>query len=611
MLQSDERARRCLEAVLAMGRILTATSPYERVVAGMMATVSDVLDIETCGFFLHDPDRDELVLQRPGFNSDDDDVFAFFHIPLSRPGPTRQVFLTHRPTFVNNALEDPDSPWFHGAQVARSRTILVVPLVVEGRGIGVLSLMNKRAGPFNTDDVELAMQMAPHLALAIDAAAQHEKLQEQQRQLDRALQVHTELSKALVNAPEVGPVTTSLGQFLKRPVILLDAGLRLLASTELPELGRSRAEVEAALRQAFVDVLEPQPGSAIIRSQLELADRSIDFVATLVSAGERVEGYLAVLEVERPLDVVDMRALEHAATLVAFQMLRQRTALDVERRLRGEVFQELLSATRDTERGALPLLERLGASANGPWRVARLELLVTQPTGNPTSVAYDPQAGALLSAALAEAGVSAQLVPWRHGFACVLPDDAGSGWSSKLAERLQRGLSRSPDSAVSEVQYALALGASVVSPRDLGRSLDQAEDALALARRLQLLDRVVRFEDLMVERMLLESMDTSSTHVAFVEQVLGRLIGYDEAHNRELMSTLRVYVAADYAPRVVALRLFIHVNTVHFRIRCIADLVGKGWPHGEQRFRVELALRVMDLADLRERQLAHERHTPV
>src|SRR5262249_24261287 len=137
--------------------------------------------------------------------------------------------------------------------------------------------------------------------------------------------------------------------------------------------------------------------------------------------------------------------------------------------------------------------------------------------------------------------------------------------------------------ALPGLHYVLALGGSVTTPRDFGASLLQAGDVLALAQRLGMLDRVVRFEELAIERMLLEAMDASATHAAVGRQILGRLIAYDADHNRDLLSTLRAYVAADYAPRLAAQRLFIHVNTVHLRVRRIAELVGGSWPHGEQR----------------------------
>jgi hypothetical protein len=76
VLVTDEPARRGLGAVLALGRVLSSTASYEQAVATMVAMVSDVLDVETCGFFLHDEERQELVLQRPGFDAYDQDVFA-------------------------------------------------------------------------------------------------------------------------------------------------------------------------------------------------------------------------------------------------------------------------------------------------------------------------------------------------------------------------------------------------------------------------------------------------------------------------------------------------------------------------------------------------------
>jgi GAF domain/PucR C-terminal helix-turn-helix domain len=607
MMPTDQHARRGLDAVLAMGRVLSTTASYEQAVAAMVATVSAVLGVETCGFFLHDPERDELVLQRPGFDAYDEDVFAFFHIPLSRPGPTREVFLTRRPTYVNDALENPNSPWYRGCLLVNARTVLVVPLIVEGRGIGVLSLMNKRSGPFDVPDVDLAMQIAPHLALAIDAAAKHQKLEEQQRQLDRALQVHAELSKAILNAPDVGPVAESLARLLKRPVVLLDAALAVLVWAEPPGVRADRSEIEPALREGLRPLIS-EPGRTGTRVQIHLSDgQALAVVATRVTAGEHLEGCLAAIEIDEPLDRVDARALDHAATLVAFQLLRERTALEVERRLRAELFQELLSVAHGTERGAMVLLERLGASSVGPWRVARLELLAPESTAGPSGIAFDPGVAASLSAAWSQAGVETPLVPWRTGFACVMPEDAvAGGFMSDVAAGLTHRLS---GMGFAHLHYILALGAPVASATDLARSLGQAEDALVLAERLGLLDRMVRFEDLAIERVLLESMDASSTHETFVHQVLGPLLAYDATNNRDLLTTLKSYVAADYSPIVVARRLFIHPNTVHFRLRRIADLLGANWPHGDQRFRVELALRLMDLIEIRARQQARERHT--
>jgi putative methionine-R-sulfoxide reductase with GAF domain len=604
MAQRERRAQRSLDALMAIGRSLTTTAPYEQVVAGMMATVSDVLGVEKCGFFLHDPERDELVLQRPGFDADEE-VAAFFQIPLSRPGPTRQVFFSRRPAVVNDAL-DPASPWFQGARVINSRTLLIVPLVIEGRGVGVLSLNNKRTGAFGKEDVELITLLAPHLALAIDAAAKHQKLQQQQRQLDRALQVHAELSRVIASAPDLGPLAESLARLIRRTVVLVDTDMRVLAWADSGAAGLERPRVEAALTHGLAAVLPDLPGTASMRANGEATSslQRVDFVVAAIRAGDQVDGYVAVVETCTPLDVVEIRAVEHAATLFAFQFLRVRTAREVERRIRGELFQELVSAVHISERGAAALLEQLGASASGPWRVARLELVTDGTTATANGFAFDPRVVGAVTTAWNQTGAGTPLAPWRSGFASVVPDrqHPSSGTPSDEVTRVAAAINQALAVAASQLHCVFALGSRVCTPRDLGRSLEQANDALGLAQRLGLLDRPVLYEEVGIERVLLDSMDTSTSHTAFVQEVLGPLLDYDSTNHRDLLATLRAYVAADYTTRPAAEQLFIHVNTLRFRLRRIGELLGGNWPDGPVRFRVELAVRLLDLQELRARQ---------
>ena len=602
MVRRERRAQRSLDALLAIGRSLTTTAPYEQVVAGMMATLCGVLGVETCGFFLHDAERNELVLQRPGFDADDA-VCAFFHIPLSRPGPTRNVFLSRQPAVVNDAL-NPTSPWFQGARIVNSRTILIAPLVIEGRGVGVLSLNNKLSGAFGPEDLELVMLLAPHLALTIDAAAKQQKLEEQRRQLARALQVHSELSKAIVSAPRLAPLAESLARLIDRTVVLVDTALRVLAWADSAAPRPPRTVIESALRHALDSLTADPPAGPSVRLHGESSQvQPIDFVVAAIAAGDHVDGYVAVVETGTPLDMVDVRALEHAATLFAFQFLRERTAFEVERRLRGDLFNELVSTVHQDERGATTLLEQLGASAVGPWRVARIEL-VTDAAPEPRAVCpIDARVSAALATAWTTAGARSSLAPWRSGFASVLVDgdDTNSGAPSEEVTRLADGLRESLSLSAPSLHFIFALGSRVSSPRHLRDSLDQAGEALGLAQQLGIIDRAVCFEEVGIERVLLDAMGNSSSHNAFVRQVLGPLLAHDARHHRDLVASLRAFVAADYATRPAAERLFIHVNTLRFRLKRIGDLLGDDWPQGQVRFRVELALRLLDLEDLRAR----------
>jgi hypothetical protein len=86
-------------------------------------------------------------------------------------------------------------------------------------------------------------------------------------------------------------------------------------------------------------------------------------------------------------------------------------------------------------------------------------------------------------------------------------DGVTDGFPSQLVDTLSRSIG---GLGVSDVHYVLTLGAHLASATDLGRSLGQAEDALALAVRLALLDRVMHLEDLAIERDLTSDAANSS-----------------------------------------------------------------------------------------------------
>lgn len=69
-------------------------------------------------------------------------------------------------------------------------------------------------------------------------------------------------------------------------------------------------------------------------------------------------------------------------------------------------------------------------------------------------------------------------------------------------------------------------------------------------------------------RTLLESQQT-------VECILGPILEYDAAHDCQLVNTLETYLACDRSPRRAAAVLFVHNQTVNYRIARIQELTGR------------------------------------
>jgi len=78
---------------------------------------------------------------------------------------------------------------------------------------------------------------------------------------------------------------------------------------------------------------------------------------------------------------------------------------------------------------------------------------------------------------------------------------------------------------------------------------------------------------------------------SFTERLLGPLAEYDARHNAELLPTLRSFLACDGSWSACASRMYVHVNTVRYRISRIEALTGRDLSALADRVDFFLALR--------------------
>jgi DNA-binding PucR family transcriptional regulator len=78
---------------------------------------------------------------------------------------------------------------------------------------------------------------------------------------------------------------------------------------------------------------------------------------------------------------------------------------------------------------------------------------------------------------------------------------------------------------------------------------------------------------------------------SFRERLLGPLAEYDARHSAELLPTLRSFLACDGSWSACASRMYVHVNTVRYRIGRIETITGRDLSALPDRVDFFLALR--------------------
>ncbi len=151
---------------------LLGRGSFEEILTETVTKVGTLLDAQMAGVMLYDSNRNELVLQKPAFGVWDDTIIDQYHVSLKAGGNAVAVFLSMIPTITNDAPNDGRYLNQFIRLFGNAKSIITVPLTVDGRRIGVLHAVGNPHRMFTQDDLTLLMDIVNHLGMIIDGALQ-------------------------------------------------------------------------------------------------------------------------------------------------------------------------------------------------------------------------------------------------------------------------------------------------------------------------------------------------------------------------------------------------------------------------------------------------------
>jgi hypothetical protein len=166
-----------------------------------------------------------------------------------------------------------------------------------------------------------------------------------------------------------------------------------------------------------------------------------------------------------------------------------------------------------------------------------------------------------------------------------------------IAERLAREFdpADSLPAGSGRVSNGMAVGVSgrCYSLLDLGRTYRQTRLAIELVQRLGRPGRVVDCDQLGAYRLLLQLGEVDELR-SFANEVLGPLLAHDRSHKAELLRTLAAFLDHHGRALPAARALYVHVNTVTYRLRRIEALSGLDLSDPDDRLVAHVALKIVE-----------------
>lgn len=290
--------------------------------------------------------------------------------------------------------------------------------------------------------------------------------------------------------------------------------------------------------------------------------------------GQRLTSWFIVAEgtwADWDPDVTD--ALGELAAIAALERARQSDARRFDRQRADELF-ALIEAGVGGQPEAVTRLRQAGLEPDLPLLVVDAGFV-----GRPELVEAAGYLLTDLATLLGSPAVVASRPPWAT---LVLPGaDRSTDEIRQVMNRLLPGLRPS----------RLVLGiARAENPGVLAGALESARHAAAMAE----LDRsaylsVVSSDEVISYARLLAAVPDEVRRM-FASRVLGRLMEYDEAHHAGLFETLQTFLAQSGSWTRTAAELFLHINTVRYRIARVEELTGRDLSLLEDRVDLLLAL---------------------
>jgi sugar diacid utilization regulator len=612
------RKERELHALAEITRTIGQTLPLRAILDRITAQVAELLNCPFCAILLWDPDDDRLTIEG-AYGLDPQYIERVNTASLDpddlTPIPSGEVLRAGRLMVWEDVRTDPD---FAGLREATLRqgyvTMASIPLMSPVGMIGTLNCYYTSLYRLEEHEVALLTATASHAAIAIHNADLIDRLsitiahlsdanqviQEQHAGLTRSEEIHRRFTQLVLDEQGLARIVETLAALLDCSVTLYNYQGTLVTlarspiSDALPPVTLTPQALRAGKRTG--DPAGPRltrlaAGQHILHPAL---------VAPIVARGVTL-GYLVMPDAPALAAELSQRAIEHAITVCALELVKERNALEIERRLRGNFINDLLTDRFTTADEIHRRAAYLGYALATEYRVVVVDAddfrsyLARRQLDERQAVELKQQLTDSIDLVVRQAQPRAIVAPQGDRAVVLLPSRVDDIDITEIVADLATLLRASISKTCPELTVSLGISARVGSLTECRRGHGEALDALALAKRLGRSAAIVWFDDLGVFSLLMRS-DHADDLLRFAHHRLDPLITQERRRAKDLVKTIELHLRHGCSPRRTADQLAVHANTVKHRLAQIQDLIGVDFDNTQQLLELELALMVRRMA---------------
>ena len=418
-------------------------------------------------------------------------------------------------------------------------------------------------------------------------------LVDRQKQIDeRGMQLYRRLTEMSREGQGLGAMTVVMSKLTEKVVVVQDKRLEIMAMSIPTEGFIVKEEVGGILQQpdSLPEPLRNRKAAANIRQShwqqlLPMGDKKFARLVSPIISGDRARGYVSVIGRPDELDLMDALTAEHGAAACALEMAKAKAISETRKALQGNLLEGLLAGTLPPQE-----IQRLASRLDHDTSRQHAILTISWAGDDPPSMRrLETPINWLLSSDDPRALMHVYGDDHLCIFQALKPGDEEMNSAIGLAKRIQEHLK----AEFPRARLLVGMSGPAENLADWPSVHEQAVQAMHLGRRLQK-EIVIRYDSLGIFQLLLQLEDQPALQ-KFCDQIVGPLVKYDQGHRSSLMETLSAYFDHHGNVSQTADALYIHRNTLLYRLDRIQELTGQGLDQADNRLALHLALKLWQL----------------
>ncbi len=407
----------------------------------------------------------------------------------------------------------------------------------------------------------------------------------QQRELQKLVKSdYLELLQLVKQNSGLSKIIEASADIIGNPIIITDESFKLLgyASSnkevndpvwgQIVEHGYCPFEIVKALKkEGFLQDLQKKE-TPLLLTRGEFS-KFIRRVVTEININGEIKGYIAVLEYNRPFKQTDFDVINYITSIVGLELFKSDAISKAKDELWYQLLKDLIEGNIENEESALNRVQSLG------WNLKDYTQIIVIKNNDNRRVGGEhfPPIQSLISKEFSGSQISFS--------------------SSKIVGLLTHNYEKLPSTSLDRLadycekhNLKVGIGNSYQKLLELNQSYQEAEKALIISDKLEN-DRVVNFYYSYVTYDMLSQINGED----YIPKELITLKEHDKKNGTDYITTLSTYLSTGLNLTNTAKNLFVHRNTVLYRIKRIQGILNIDLEDYPSRLQIELGLLLLDL----------------